>query len=429
MDRKDKDRRDTSRRDVDSRTTDKRSYEKRSDKSRSRSRDRKRDRNGRRTSRSRSPDRKRDRADKDDDKGRTDRKKSHRHDSDRDRDNDRDQNSKRSSYDSRSKDTKKKEDKDDEVEDYDDSTLKEFEDFITEENVDEVQEAERLALERKLRREAILQKYNAEKSVSAPTSVELSMNSSMKNAYIAKQNDSDRLSAITGAASVAVAPGAAVTSAVVGENGAAGENSVCDVGAKTVNREISAVSMSASASLAALVIAESNGRGDDRQNGDKVDSDVKDVTAVSTKTSEAIGDGVGDILGEGTEESTAELLDIARVAVSTLESHADNGITTDLPDSRDNGDDRDNREIRVRGDRIEDYHDTPESRFTNSNDERLAEKISLQQDAHDHKESQPFDMFSSSPSDVERGAKGLTGPWAGKRALRCNLNIIYVIID
>jgi hypothetical protein len=381
MDRmRSRDSRELSRRDETSRGSEKRNHEKRSSqKSRSRSRERKRDRNGRRTSRSRSNDRKRDRGDKDDDRSR----KSHRSDADKDH------NMKRANQQSNSNDASKSSNYE-VVEDYDDSTLKEIEDFITEENVDEVQEAERLALERKLRREQILQKYNGEKAVSAPTATHLAQNNAAKMNQIIEQT----IAAITG-------------------------------DDETLSSQVSAAN-----SLAALVIAES-----------KLISDHPRSTDNSTNT-------LGIINQPLAQKNTPEAIQIAE---------ASNDSDKHVPDplkGEEIGDTGSSEFLRTSGisasielgdsvptlptdiiEKDEILYDsaigsnaTPQTNFLGEAEERLAEKSALRLDAHNHKESQPFDMFSSSPSDVERGAgkDASSKAWAGKRAMRC---VILVVSD
>ena len=405
MDRRDRDRREISRRDGDSRGSEKRNSEIRggNQRSRSRSREKKREHYGRRASRSRSQDRKRDRIDKDDDKGRNDRgRKSHRSDADKDRD--RDISHKKSSHGSRT-DESAKNLKEEVVENYDDSTLKEFEDFITEENVDEVQEAERIALERKLRREQILQKYNLEKTVSAPTLVALSQTSMGRSTFSVQQNKTEL--------------------SLTHQNGRS-----------TSNIDAAAVSLSNSTSnsLAALVIAESitesiRSKVDDCSsipleelnsvsvvgsilpdsveiNGLVMKSEVSRDNLDEYDREGQLGLGVGT---EGTEESFELLNSVARVAVSVPTNLFELSpvilSSSSLPSN---------------GVHVGNNHsDNEVERILLEGDERLAEKNAIKQDARNHKESQPFDMFSSSPSDVERGHKGAgVGNWAGKRALR-----------
>ena len=406
MDRRDRDRREISRRDGDSRGSEKRNSEVRgaNQRSRSRSREKKREHYGRRASRSRSQDRKRDRVDKDDDKGRNNRgRKSHRSDADRDRD--RDNSHKKSSHDNRT-DELAKNMKEEVVENYDDSTLKEFEDFITEENVDEVQEAERLALERKLRREQILQKYNMEKTVSAPTLVALSHTSMGRSTFTVQQKITEQTQ--------------------TQQNGRLNSN---------IDAAAVSLSTSTSNSLAALVIAESI--------TENIRSKVDDNSAISFQELNAstvvgsilpqsvefdgrvtkseisrdnldeydregqLGLGVGT---EGTEESFELLNSVARVAVSAPTISFDlSPVTLSSSSVPSNG-------VHV-GNNHSDNGEV--ERVMLEGDERLAEKNAIKQDARNHKESQPFDMFSSSPSDVERGHKGAgAGNWAGKRALR-----------
>jgi hypothetical protein len=379
MDRmRSRDSRELSRRDETSRGSEKRNHEKRSSqKSRSRSRDRKRDRNGRRTSRSRSNDRKRDRGDKDEDRSR----KSHRSDADKDH------NMKRSNQQSNSNEASKSSNYE-VVEDYDDSTLKEIEDFITEENVDEVQEAERLALERKLRREQILQKYNGEKTVSAPTATHLAQNNAAKMNQIIEQT----IAAITG-------------------------------DDETLSSQVSAAN-----SLAALVIAESKLISDHPRSTDNSTNTLGIITQPLTQknTPEAIQVAEGsnnsnkrlpDPL-EGEEiGGSSEFLSTSGISASSELGNIVPTLPTDIIEKDE-----------ILYDTAIGSNTTPQTNFLGEAEERLAEKSALRLDAHNHKESQPFDMFSSSPSDVERGAgkDASSKAWAGKRAMRC---VTWVVSD
>ena len=373
MDRmKSRDSRDLSRRDDASRGSDKRNHEKRSNqKSRSRSRDRKRDRNGRRTSRSRSNDRKRDRGDKDDDRSR----KSHRSDADRDH------NMKKSNHHSKSNDASKSSNYE-VVEDYDDSTLKEIEDFITEENIDEVQEAERLALERKLRREQILQKYSGEKTVSAPTATHLLQNNAAKMNSIIEQT----IAAITG-------------------------------DEETLSSQISAAN-----SLAALVIAECKFISDHPRSTDNNTNTLGIITQPLAQKNlpqtihlAEVSDDIIKSLpnpSEGEEvrdAGSSEFFNTSGAAVSSELRDTVSALPTDVLEKDEPLYDTSN------GSNIPSH-----ANFLAEAEERLAEKSALRLDAHNHKESQPFDMFSSSPSDVERGAgkDANSKAWAGKRAMR-----------
>jgi hypothetical protein len=381
MDRmRSRDSRELSRRDETSRGSEKRNHEKRSSqKSRSRSRDRKRDRNGRRTSRSRSNDRKRDRGDKDDDRSR----KSHRSDADKDH------NMKRSNQQSNSNEASKSSNYE-VVEDYDDSTLKEIEDFITEENVDEVQEAERLALERKLRREQILQKYNGEKTVSAPTATHLAQNNAAKMNQIIEQT----IAAITG-------------------------------DDETLSSQVSAAN-----SLAALVIAESKLISDHPRSTDNSTNTLGIITQplAQKKTPEAIQVAYGSnnsnkrfpdpLEGEEIGDTgSSEFLSTSGISASSELGDLVPTLPTDITEKDE-----------VLYDTAIGSNTTPQTNFLGEAEERLAEKSALRLDAHNHKESQPFDMFSSSPSDVERGAgkDASSKAWAGKRAMRC---VTWVVSD
>lgn len=374
MDRmKSRDSRELSRRDESSRGSEKRNHEKRSSqKSRSRSRERKRDRNGRRTSRSRSNDRKRDRGDKDDDRSR----KSHRSDADRDH------NMKRSNQQSKSNDASKSSNYE-VVEDYDDSTLKEIEDFITEENVDEVQEAERLALERKLRREQILQKYNGEKTVSAPTATHLAQNNAAKMNQIIEQT----IAAITG-------------------------------DDETLSSQVSAAN-----SLAALVIAENKLISDQPRSTDNSTNTLGILTQPLAQKNSSEGlhlaehsDNINKRLPdplEGEEIGDAvssEFLSTSGLAVSSDLGDVVSTLPTDISEKDE-----------PLFDAVNGLNVTPQANFLGEAEERLAEKSAIRLDAHNHKESQPFDMFSSSPSDIERGVgkDASSKAWAGKRAMRC----------
>lgn len=376
---KSRDGRELTRRDETSRGSDKRNHEKRSSqKSRSRSRDRKRDRNGRRTSRSRSNDRKRDRGDKEDDRSR----KSHRSDADRDH------NLKRSNQQSKSNDASKSSNHE-VVEDYDDSTLKEIEDFITEENVDEVQEAERLALERKLRREQILQKYNGEKTVSAPTATHLAQNNAAKMNQIIEQT----IAAITG-------------------------------DDETLSSQVSAAN-----SLAALVIAESKLISDHPRSTDNTTNALGILTqplaqnnaseaVYLTEASDDVNKRLPDPL-EGEEigdASSSKFLGTSGLAASSDAGEVLSTLPTDILEKDE-----------LLYDTTNVSNTTPQANFLGEAEERLAEKSALRLDAHNHKESQPFDMFSSSPSDVERGVgkDASSKAWAGKRAMRCVLVAIF----
>ena len=366
--------REPTRREENSRGSDKRNYEKRAT-SRSRSRERKRDRNNRRTSRSRSHDRKRDRGEKDDDRSR----KSHRSESDRD------YSGKKTNHSSKVSDANKIQNYE-VVEDYDDSSLKEIEDFITDENVDEVEEEERLAAERKLRRDQILQKYNAEKTVIAPTSVHLAQNTSQKSTYIIEQN----IAAITDGQTVLNPQG------------------------------------STSSSLAALVIAERNSNNDHSievensiglpgiPNQISVGKLASVIVDASTENSHEIAQEFANTTQR--VENDAEPLSSSVTVPSIIE----NVVPEVFDESKERSNIPDSSSWHQLNEPDLSGMTASHAKFLAEVEERQAEKNALRMDAHSHKESQPFDMFSSSPSDVERGGKAGAGAraWAGKTAMR-----------
>lgn len=366
-----RDSREPSRREENNRGSDKRSYEKRP--SRSRSRDRKRDRNNRRTSRSRSHDRKRDRGEKDDDRSR----KSHRSD------NDRDHGGKKANHPSKTSDSNKIPNYE-VVEDYDDSSLKEIEDFITDENVDEVEEEERLAAERKLRREQILQKYNAEKTVSAPTSVHLAQNTSQKSTYIIEQN----------------------------------------IAAITDGQTILNPQESTSSSLAALVIAERKSNNDNPievENSIGLPGIPAQISSeeLATVTIDATADYSHEI-AQDSAEITRRVGDDAEPLNSSIKvsSIVENTLPEDLHESNGQLSAQDSSKLNQLNESDSSGMTAAHAKFLAEVEERQAEKNALRMDAHSHKESQPFDMFSSSPSDVERGGKVGARAWAGRTAMR-----------
>jgi serine/threonine-protein kinase PRP4 len=359
--------------------------------SRSRSHDKKRDRDSdrnRNRSRSRSRDRKRDRGDRiNDPADKYDKsKKSHRHDDDRDdkskkshRDNKSNGRSKSSKYDNDEDDGIQKKKKLEEIENYDDLALKEIEDFITEENIDEVQEAERLALERKKRREEILQKHNSEKNliILPPITQE-----TMESNFVVDRKNEALLSASPFTSESLAAMAIADTSSI----------------AKMVssNTEITNINDS------------KNDDNSTTSNGDKLDVGIS--TETKTELHEANEKGISKI-ASGNEEDVEALLDLSPIPLeegvnpvvlrnsssnSSLH-YINNGHAPDVVTSEGDAD----------------------AKFIKIHDERRAEKSAIEMEAHNHRESMPFDMFSSSPSDHEKGGKingvGLT---AGRKALR-----------
>ena len=366
-----RDSREPFRREENTRGSDKRSYERRP--SRSRSRDRKRDRNNRRTSRSRSNDRKRDRGEKDDDRSR----KSHRSD------NDRDHGGKKANHPSKTSDSNKIPNYE-VVEDYDDSSLKEIEDFITDDNVDEVEEEERLAAERKLRRDQILQKYNAEKTVSAPTSVHLAQNTSQKSTYIIEQN----------------------------------------IAAITDGQTILNPQESTSSSLAALVIAE-------RKSNNDHPIEVENSIGLPGIPAQISSEGLATVTIDATADDSHEIAhDSAKItrrvgddaeplnSSITVSSIVENTLPEELHESKYQLNTQDSSNLNQLNEPDSSGMTAAHAKFLAEVEERQAEKNALRMDAHSHKESQPFDMFSSSPSDVERGGKVGARAWAGRTAMR-----------
>ena len=360
--------RESSRHDDGDRESDRRNHDKRNTrKSRSRSRDRKRDRNGRRASRSRSHDRKRDRGDKNDDRSR----KSHRSDLHKD------QNLSKSIHNSKSSDVGKASNYE-VVEDYDDNSLKEIEDFITDENVDEIQEAELLAAERKLRREQILLKYNAEKAIISPTAAHLSLNKAAGTASIIEQNVSETIS----------------------------------------DQESYNLQVSTATSLAALVIEENkvipNIGGTpysldsplETARGDTLKFNNAGSSSGKNGTTFASNDGLGIKPNNGAD-SSSEHCGNSGVTTSSGIDELILKVSAEILDS----------DVLVT--QSEAAPISADAKFLSDVEERLAEKNALRMDAQHHRESQPFDMFSSSPSDIERGGKEQgSKAWAGKRAMR-----------
>ena len=361
--------RESSRHEDGDRESDRRNHDKRNTrKSRSRSRDRKRERNGRRASRSRSHDRKRDRGDKNDDRSR----KSHRSDLHKD------QNLSKSSHNSKSSDVGKASNYE-VVEDYDDTSLKEIEDFITDENVDEIQEAELLAAERKLRREQILQKYNAEKAITAPTAVHLSLNKAAGTAIIVEQNNSETISEQE-SYNLQVSTATSLAALVIEENkvtpNIGGTQNALDAPLEIPKGEPLKFNNAGSSSTEnGTIFAPNEVIGTKPNNGTDISSEHSGNSGVTTSS------GIDELI----QKVSAEILDTDRPSATQSEAVP---ITAD-------------------------------AKFLSDVEERLAEKNALLIDAQHHRESQPFDMFSSSPSDIERGGKEQgSKAWAGKRAVR-----------
>jgi hypothetical protein len=371
--------------------------------SRSRSYDKKRDRDSdRNRSRSRSRDRKRDRSDRINDpsdkydKG----KKSHRHDDERDNKSKKSYRDEKSN--GRSKSSKYYKDEDDgiqkkkkleETENYDDLALKEIEDFIGEEDVDEVQEAERLALERKKRREEILQKHNSEKNlILIPPITEENMEPNVMepNIVIDRINQTDKDQTHLSASPF-------------------------------TSESLAAMAIADTSSIAAMVGSNTNitnikdSKSDENSttsNSDKLDAILgisaeieKELLDINEKRTSKItaGGNEEDGIAGGNEEDNLDLSPIPleegvnpvvlRSSSSNTSSHYSNTQALDLV---------------AEGD--------ADAKFIKIHDERRAEKSAIEMEAHSHRESMPFDMFSSSPS--ERGEIGGLGLTAGRKALR-----------
>lgn len=363
--------RESSRHEDADRDNDRRNHDKRNTrKSRSRSRDRKRDRNGRRASRSRSQDRKRDRGDKNDDRSR----KSHRSDLHKDH------HLIKSSHYSKSSDAGKSSSYE-VVEDYDDTSLKEIEDFITDENIDEVQEAELLAAERKLRREQILQKYNAEKAVAAPTAVHLSQNKAVGTAFVVEKIISE-ITREQESYNLQVSTATSLAALVIEEIKVApnlgGVQNCSDTPLDVLSSEtlkLNSTQSAANSGENGTVLAPSEGAETKPENGANISAEHQGNLGVTTSSE----------VDESILKFSADILDSDGLPVIEREV------------------------VQISAD----------AKFLSDAEERLAEKSALRMDAQHHKESQPFDMFSSSPSDIERGGKEQgSKTWAGKRAMR-----------
>jgi hypothetical protein len=102
----------------------------------------------------------------------------------------------------------------------------------------------------------------------------------------------------------------------------------------------------------------------------------------------------------------------------TVSSIVENALPEDLHESKDQLSAQDSSKSNQLNEPDSSGMTAAHAKFLAEVEERQAEKNALRMDAHSHKESQPFDMFSSSPSDVERGGKAGARAWAGRTAMR-----------